>query len=237
MNCLECRRLLFAIPRARTAEQEAHLAQCSPCAALAAEAAEFEARLEEAVLVPAPDGLADRVLLRQKMQRAPRYHVLALAATLVLGIGIGTQFYRAQHAEHEPVRPAVALGADHPAVSAISFVVDHEARLLSAGRTGDPQVMMASLKRLGLNLPVHQVTVRYLGKCPLPGGGQGDHIVLTTPEGQVTLILAPDYPVGSRVMVADRSMTALVQPVGAGGYIVIAPSLQMIQGTERLLTS
>jgi hypothetical protein len=237
MNCLECRRLLLATPRERTAEQEAHLAQCSGCARLAAEAIEFEARLEEAVLAPIPEGLADRVLLRQNMKRAPRYHLWALAATLVLGIGIGTQLYRTHDAAHEPVRPAVALGADHPAVASISFVIDHEPRLLSEGRTGDPQVMMASLKRLGLNLPAEGIAVRYLGKCPLPGGGEGDHIVLTTPHGQVTLILAPDYPVGSRVMVADRSMTALAQPAGTGGYIVIAPSPQVIQGTERLLAS
>jgi hypothetical protein len=237
MNCFEFRRVLLVNPRERTAEQEAHLAQCAACARLAVDAGGFETRLEQAVLVPVPDGLADRILLRHKMQPGPRYRLLALAATLVLGVGVATQLYRTNDAAHEPARLAVALGAEHPAVAAISFVIDHEPRLLSEGRTGDPQVMMASLKRLGLNLPAGGVAVRYLGKCPLPGGGMGDHVVLTTSYGQVTLILAPDYPVGSRVLVADRSMTALAQPSGTGGYIVIAHSAETVRGAERLLKS
>ena len=62
-------------------------------------------------------------------------------------------------------------------------------------------------------------------------------MVLTTAHGQITLILVPDYPVGSRVLVADRNMTALANPAGTGGYIVVAPSPQTIRQIERMLAS
>lgn len=96
--------------------------------------------------------------------------------------------------------------------------------------------MMAAFQRLSLKYPGDGISVSYLGKCPVPGGA-GEHIVLATPYGHVTLILVPDHPVGSRVMVADRNMTAAANPVGAGGYIVIAQSAQTIRRVERMLGS
>jgi hypothetical protein len=232
MTCFEFRRLILALPRERTAEQEEHMANCERCAMLAADAAALEARLEETVLVPVPDALAERVLLRQHMRPAPRYGMWAMAAALVIGVGLGVQFYQTH--ERESVAPAAALSSEHPAVAAISFVLDHEPRLLKANRTGDPRDMFAAFQRLGLKPPADGTTIRYLGKCPVPGG-TGEHIVLTTPHGPVTLILVPDYPVGSRVLVADRQMTAVAQPVRSGGYIVVADSPQTIRQVERML--
>lgn len=234
MTCFEFRRLVLAHPREKTAEQEEHLAQCSRCAKLAADAAAFEARLEEAVLVPVPDALADKILLRQKMRPRARHGLWAIAATLVIGVALGTQLYRTYDAAHENLNTAMAVGMNHPAVAAISFVIDHEPQLLRENRSGERDVMLSAFQRLGLKVPGDGVDVRYLGKCPVPGG-TGDHVVLATPYGHVTLILVPDYPVGSRVMVADRNMTALASPSGGGGYIVVAPSPQTIRQIERML--
>jgi len=236
MTCFEFRRLLLAHPRERTTEQEEHVAQCSRCTKLAADAAAFEMRLEQTVLVPVPDALADKILLRQKMLPQARYRLWATAATLVLGVALGIQLYRTYDAAHENVDTAMAVGTNHPAVAAISFVLDHEPELLIQNRSDDPSVMMSAFQRLGLKFPSDGVSVRYLGKCPVPGG-TGDHVVLTTPYGHVTLILVPDYPVGSRVMVADRNMAALASPAGKGGYIVVAQSPQTIRQIERMLAS
>lgn len=236
MNCFEFRRLVLAHPREKTAAQEEHLAQCSRCAKLADDVVAFEAQLEEAVLVSVPDALADKILLRQKMRPPARYGLWAMAATLVIGVSLGVQLYRTYDAAHENLNTAMAVGTNHPAVAAISFVIDHEPQLLRENQSGDPDVMMNAFQRVGLKLPGEGVSVRYLGKCPVPDG-TGDHVVLTTPYGHVTLILVPDYPVGSRVMVADRNMTALASPSGKGGYIVVAPSPQTILQIERMLAS
>jgi hypothetical protein len=234
MTCFEFRRLLMALPREKTAEQEMHMAQCERCARIAAGAVAFESWLEEAILVPVPEALAERVLLRQHMRPAPHYGVWAMAATLVIGVGLGVHLYQTNEHARDAVALPAALPGEHPAVAAISFVLDHEPQLLKENRTGDPQVMVAAFQRLGLKQPADGTTIRYLGKCPVPGG-TGEHIVLTTPYGAVTLILVPDYPVGSRVLVADRQMTAVAQPVRNGGYIVVADSPQTIRQVERML--
>ena len=236
MNCFEFRRLLLAHPRELTTDQEHHALECTQCAKAAGNAAALDVQRAQVVIVPVPDALAERVLLRHKGGRPSRYGVWAIAATLLIGIVVGAQLYRSYDAGKDAVSTTAALPRDNPAVAAISFVIDHEPQLLKEGRAGDPQVMRAAFRRLGLSQPPQGTAVRYLGKCPVPGG-TGDHVVLTTPYGHVTLILVPDFPIGSRVLVADRNMTALVSPVGKGGYIVIAQSAQTIRQIERMLAS
>lgn len=233
MDCIEFRRLILADPRVRTPEQDAHLAGCAKCASLARGMESSEARLYQAMNVPVPDALAERILLRRKRQSAaPR--VWALAASLVVAIGSGAYFYNTSGPELEPVRAAASVGADHPAVAAISYVVDYESKLLAQGRSGDPAMMRATLARLGLKLPSRGVNIRYLGKCPVPSG-TGEHVVLETALGRVTLILVPDHPLGPRVLVAHREMMALTVPVRSGGYILIADSVEHVRRIEKTL--
>jgi len=236
MNCLEFQKLLLADPRTRTSGQEAHAAECPACAKLARETDQFEARVHQALQVPVPDALADRVLLRRKVQR-PALRVWALAASLAVVIGAGLLlYYRVADMAEERVLAAAAVGATHPAVAAIAYVADYESQLLKEGRSGDPAVMRSALARLGLKLPATGVTVRYLGKCPVPvPSGSGEHIVLQTDLGRATLILVPDDPLGSRVTVADRQMTALASSRRSGGYIVISDSPDRVRRVEKML--
>ena len=233
MNCFEFRKLLLADPRARTPGQDRHLAECPACANVAREMENLEARVHDAMRVPVPEALAERVLLRQKT-RVPALRVWALAASLVAAIGAGAYFYRTAGNAEEPMLVAATLGQNHPAVAAIAYVVDHEPQLLREGRSGDPAVMRSALVKLGLKLPANGVTVRYLGKCPVPSG-TGEHIVLETALGKVTLILVPDQPLGPRVTVADRQMTALASPVRSGGYILVADSPDHVKRIEKML--
>jgi hypothetical protein len=233
MDCIEFRRLILADPRTRTPEQEAHLAGCSECANLARGMENFESRLYQAMNVAVPDALAERILLLRRI-RPSAARVWALAASLVLAVAISAYFYPGLGPEREQVIAAASVGESHPAVAAISYVVDHESKLLAEGRSGDPAIMRAALARLGLKLPSRGVNVRYLGKCPVPTG-TGEHVVLETALGRVTLILVPDHPMGPRVIVADRQMTALTVPVGTGGYILVADSIDHLRRIEKTL--
>jgi hypothetical protein len=233
MDCIEFRRLILADPRVRTPEQDAHLAGCAECASLARGMESSEARLYQAMNVPVPDALAERILLRRERQSAaPR--VWGVAASLVVALGFSAYFYSTSGPEREQPLAAASVGVSHPAVAAISYVVDHESKLLAEGRSGDPAVMRAALARLGLKLPSRGVNVRYLGKCPVPSG-TGEHVVLETALGRVTLILVPDQPFGPRVLVADREMTALTVPVRTGGYILVADSVDHLRRIEKTL--
>lgn len=234
MNCFEFRRLILADPRQRTGEQEDHLAQCAACSQLAREMDGLEARVHDAVLVPVPEALAERVLLRHKVRRPAGFGVWALAASLVLALAVVVQFYRGPAGGGDRIVTAAALGENHQAVAAIAYVLDHEPQLLQENRAGDPAVMLGAFRQLGLKLPAKDVTVRYLGKCPVPEG-TGEHVVLRTAFGQVTLILVPNQPFATRVVVAYRNKAAVASPARTGGYIVVADTLKEITRLEKLM--
>ncbi|MGQ0522247.1 MAG: DUF3379 family protein [Betaproteobacteria bacterium] len=234
MNCIEFRRLILVEPRVLSPEQQAHSAQCDVCASFAKDVSDMEAQITEAVLVPVPDSLDERVLLRQKIRRPARLALLALAATVMLTAGLGFLVYQEQRPADEPVVAGAALDSQHPAVAAISYVLDNEPQLLRANRTGDPVVMHDALLRLGMKLPAEQVRARYLGKCPVPGGA-GEHIVLDTPLGQVTLILVPDRSLGTRRIVDYRDRVAVASPLSSGSYILVAKSLRTLRQLEQML--
>jgi hypothetical protein len=118
-------------------------------------------------------------------------------------------------------------------VTAISVVVEQQPASLDEARGVDFAAMEDGLKRLGLSLKKDGVKVDYAGKCYMPDS-DCDHLVLETADGHVSVILVPDYPVGSRVLVADRRLTALVSPAGSGGYIVVAGSPKVAKRTEKL---
>lgn len=209
------------------------MAQCISCANLAKEVENFDSRIQEAALVPVPEALAERVLLRHKIGNSTRYRAWAMAASLVIALGVALYFYPHTGAEPDRVHAAKSLGADHPAVKAITHVLDDEPQMLAENRGVDPAALRAAFTRLGLNAPPQGTRVLYFDKCPMTGGA-GDHIVLQTPFGQVTLILVPGHPF-SRVVVADRSKTAIAAAARAGGYIVIGSSVQVVTRFEKTL--
>ena len=208
--------------------------RCANCAAFAKGAAYDEAALEQALLVPVPEGLADRGLLRHKIHSPNRWNTLALAASLVIAAGVAFHFYEVPR-QPDGIASAQRPGANQHAAAAISYVLDHEPQLLTENRAGDPKVMRAALSKLGLSLPASIGSVRYLGKCPVVGG-TGEHVVLQTPFGHVTLILVPDQLFASRVIVSDRYMTAVASPTHTGGgYILVSDSLASIRQVEKML--
>jgi hypothetical protein len=234
MNCFEFRRKMLASPRERIREQEQHVRACAACERLAKEMESFEAGLHDAVLVPVPDGLAARVLLRRSHQPTP-FGAWALAASLVLALGVALHFHGGFPGKGSEVAPAATHSEPQAARAAISYVLDYEPQLLEENRAGDPGELRQALLQLGLRLPANGVTIRYLGKCPVIPDGAGEHIVLKTALGQVTLILAPGRPFASREVIAYRDRTAIISPARNGGYILIAGSQETIRSLEKML--
>lgn len=230
MNCLDSRRSLLAAPRERDAALDAHLEGCPECARLASRLGDLDARIADAALVPVPDALAHRIL--RARSRRPRWPYAAAAAVMFASVVIG--FAAPQLWDATGGSDALhAVGPSHPAVAAIAMVVEQQPAHLDEARGIDLHAMEDGLKKLGLSLKMDGVKVDYAAKCYLPDT-DCDHIVLKTPDGHVSVILVPDFPVGSRVLIADRRMTALVSPAGQGSYIVVAGSPKVAKRTSRL---
>jgi hypothetical protein len=226
MSCLDVRRILLAAPRERTATDFAHIVVCPPCARLAASADDFERALERAVLVEAPDSLADRILLAREW-RARRIGRMAVAimAALTIAALLVAQLY-------QPPAALQTLGAKHPAVAAITEVLRQRDRAApSAGRPAANE----DLRRLGLNLPASEGRAEYVGECHLADSTACEHIVVTTARERASVLLVPHVPAAKRLMVADRRMVALMSATPAGGFIVVAESPESARRVEKLL--
>ena len=227
MTCLETRRILLAEPRRRTTDIDTHLATCPTCRAVAAGLTELDDRIREAAALPAPEALADRILLRRA--RRPRFHYAAAAAMLIAvaaGAIVG--------ADVVDMGPTVEMvGPDHPAIAAISEVAEDVPR----ARGSDAEVsreLDQVLGRLGLVLEKGEATAHYVGKCQVTGR-DCDHIVLSTQDAQANVLLVPEFPFDKRVLVSDGRMIALVSPARAGGYIVVTDTPKKARRMARLL--
>jgi hypothetical protein len=229
MNCLQSRRLLLAAPREISDEHRAHIAACDSCARLAHRLVDLERSIEDAALVPVPDALVHRVLLRQRGRPRWRYAVAAVVALfstmlgLVAGGIIDTPDFRGT---------MQAVGPSHPAVVAISEVMDRPGEVDDAVPNG--AYLDQGLRRLGLSLKPGAAVAYHVGTCRMEGVGECEHIVLRTPQARANVILVAHYPESERVLVADRRMVALMTPAGSGAYIVVADSAKAAKSVDKL---
>ncbi len=138
MNCLAYRKRLLEDPQAVTKEMHAHRDRCHSCAAFTQRVECFETNLRPAVRVAPPEGLAERILLRQSLgEEAPvtapsRRRLLSLAASVaIVSIGLGAVLYRWRGGQDHLTKPELArelvahlLGAHRPGLGAVTHAVE-----------------------------------------------------------------------------------------------------------------
>src|SRR3972149_2788040 len=108
MNCLEFHRQKLADPRRLSGAAPAHPGDCPGCLACARSVDECERDLERALTTPVPEGLAERVILRQRGEGRPAWRAWALAAGIVVAVGVG---YVIGSSPHPFARLAIAHAA------------------------------------------------------------------------------------------------------------------------------
>ena len=232
MNCLESRRRLLASPRERTDDHLNHVTACPECSRFANELAVLDRKIDKAARVPVPEGLADRIVLAHGYPDRWHRAVAAAAAVLLVAISAVTLLPSVLESD-EPLLAAETVGATHPAVAAISFVVDQEPWLLRGRPSLDRGLIDERLKLVGLALKDPDVSARYVGKCQI-AGRDCDHLVLVTPEGHVSLVLMAQERATAPVLVSDRRMAALLSPAPSGAYIVVADSPKAVRRAQKL---
>jgi len=179
MNCLEVRRLLLENPAIDAQELHRHLHGCPACQAFAVELKQQEAQLEQALNVPIPPRLTERVLLATSL-RKPRWQPYAWAASILLAVMLGIGGY---------------LNLQHQTPAAWSEVVLahvlNERNTLEKDDRISADRLSVALASFGLTAKGDLGRIRFLDRCEMPGG-KGLHVVIDTRElGQVTLIFPP----------------------------------------------
>jgi len=220
MNFSEFKRLLGAEPRSRDPEF-LHARQSSPEFEAAAAAAEqFEARLEQSMMIPGPDGLTEKLQSISQTTAGDaghrRWWPLALAASVVIAVGAAgltwnmnrgwdsVEEYVMDHYRHDGNRVMAMAGADETVnVQAILSELNVRAVPELAGIVG---------------------VIKY---CPTPDG-KGAHMILNTETGPVTVIYMPETEVTDREMLAFDDVQALLVALPGGSAAIIGPDQRQV---------
>lgn len=221
MNCLEFRRDKLADPRRLSADATMHAQGCASCASFARSVDATDASVQQALMVPVPEGLADRVLLRGQGAGRSHRRAWAIAAGFVAAIA-ATAFY------------LDVLPPNEYARLAIEHVVNEPESLTTVYNAG-PESVEVALRSVGATAKLSIGQVRYVKLCPMQDGGTGWHIVFDTPQGLATLIVVPNKVARSTSATTAGGWNAFVQPVSRGYYAVITPSATMTSRVGDML--
>jgi Protein of unknown function (DUF3379) len=225
MNCLEFRRSALVNPHHPGHEALEHEASCPSCAHFYRELRMQEEALYEAMNVPVPDGLADRILLRQtrgwRERFFPRFAAPALAASLVLAVavGVGLKFQ------------SDALSPEMLAAGIVAHV-EEERTALRADQRVPLARLVDAVSRSGGELGEAPGETSYANHCPLPGGGTGEHLVFNTPHGKLTLILMPGKRITHPVRLDKDRLTVSLMPAGEGSLALVSENREKIGEAE-----
>jgi len=211
MNCLEFRRQLGVDPLSSGADFVGHRQECARCAEAAARAVEFEAALRRALNVEPATQLAESILLAQAMQQQRgrrtwmrRGGMMALAATLVLAVGLGMRV---------EASPLSAQAVEH---------LHGEPEALTLTQAVPPASVRAAFAKRGIALR-HDISgeVVYVGCCPM-GRHLTVHMVMPGNTGPVTVIYVVDDRVKQRDDFQRDGWRGRSVPLGSGTLILLA---------------
>lgn len=220
MNCLDFRRDVLVQPMRPAPAAEEHAATCPACRAFLARQRELDAELYEALRVPVPDGLADRLLVAQGIRRRGRPWFWSIAATLVLAAGIGVLA--------PPLFSGRALANE-----AIAHVIEEPQSFVASHHPAD--ILPAELAAQGVRIAKSLGTVTYAQFCPM-GEGRARHFVVATAAGPVTLFLLPTDPARrARALTQTNGMTAITLAASKGSIAIVAANRDHALAFERSL--
>lgn len=210
MNCLEFRRTLLADPHVRSAEVSEHRLGCAACTDFAQRLQGFEQVLKEAARVEVPEGLASRIVLRQRMalrqQSFWRRGLFALAATVVLTLGVLMVL---------PQQPPLSLEE-----SVLAHVND-ELKHLAEQNNVSLEKVNSGMKNYGVQLTAAVAKVNFAMPCDMRKS-KGFHMVLQGETGPVTVLIMPGDYVDQRQTVADQRFQGVVLPTSNGSMAIVA---------------
>jgi hypothetical protein len=215
MDCLEFRRLLGSDPHVGAADARAHMATCSDCAALAADAQAFEARLSAALAVPVPEGLAGRILAARpeatvepfQPRRRLAWIALAAAASVLLAVGV------ARHRQSTSLRAMVAAHVTAP---------DEHAALAMVAPVPQAEVEQAFADR-GVKLADVPPEVAYVAECGI-GRWRSVHMVSAGADGPVSVVYIPRDRAEKATAFHRAGLVAREVPMGDGTLFMLAAS-------------
>jgi hypothetical protein len=221
MNCIDFRREALVQPLRLPAAAGEHAAGCETCGPYLARLREMDAELHQVMSVPAPDGLAERVLVAHGLRRRRAPWRWAVAASVLLAAVVAY------------VAPALIFGRTL-AQEAIAHVL-HEPQSFRLVGEHPPETLEQGLGAQGLRSVRALGRVTYASLCPT-SAGKAHHLVVATEAGPVTLLLFPSDPTPRRrALVEADGYAAITLPAAHGSLAIVAATREQALTLERSL--
>lgn len=216
MNCLDYRRQLLS-GSGETDAMRVHRLQCAGCTAEWQEHVAFEGALRRALEVPVPEGFAGRMATVHAVRRR---RFLAAAATALVAAGAGGY---AWFARQDPL-----------ALASIDFVMKEEAKSIMMGAIPRAQAQAELAATLPIELLERIGQVRHIRPCPF-NGATAYHVVLTVPQGKVTLLVMPSTPMRGVRHADKEGMHAAVVAMKNGSVGIVGADAAVVMSVAGAL--
>lgn len=225
MDCLEFRRMVEIDPDLKAEEFVRHKAECVSCAAFAARALRFSAKLDAAARIDVPENLGARILLKQsfaKARRLPsRRHMLALAASMVAVVGLA-------------LSGTYVLTREDPLAREIFTLIRNADDTFTSKTPLDSQSMAKALAQAGLDVTGQLEKVTYAGQSLVRGKLSG-HVVIQGERAPCTVLLIPEIDITSRFTIRSDNLRGLVVPFDGGAMVIVgSPEEALAPVVERV---
>ena len=210
MNCIEFRQLKLSDPSFESATADEHRDSCETCAQFEEEILSLDLKVDQALSVVVPEGLAARIVLNRSLKQPQRMSTrrvwLSMAASFIAISVISYQFLQQTptadpllaHANHKPHE---FYGAEHQAIT--------QERLADV------------LKSINAEGEVENVV--YAAICPVDGE-EAVHLVIKDGKDQYTVMLLPELSPSKTFDVDDGMWRGYISPHPAGALAVLADS-------------
>jgi hypothetical protein len=209
----EARLLIGAAPGAVTPALAGHLAHCAPCTLFQQQMQRMDrdlSRLFAAPLAARPDTRVRVLPAPARARAAPATNrfsgLLALAASVVLAIGMGALFWA--------LRPQPSLAAG---------VLDHIAHESASWSQVTPMTAAATAAVLAgaqVTLDPADTTVTYARSC-LFNGHWVPHLVVRTDAGPVTVMVLNQEHIAARQSFRQNGYSGILVPARGGGTLAV----------------
>jgi len=215
MNCIDVRRKLTTTPSIQDEMILAHLEHCTACANFAVSMNEFDQTLHTATNIDIPDGLAERILLKQSFtqqhqQRATRFKFYAMAASLLIIVTVSLNMNNLNSVLNN------TLSLEDVAINHVNderhHLNDRENIQLAKLNNVLQPFNIAFKDKIG--------QVNYVGTCPIRNS-RGVHIVLQKENETATLLVMPGEYVTNRTSRTKGDFKTVIIPTQNGSIAIV----------------
>ena len=208
MNCLEFRKQFGADPACQDQRTLAHRQDCTACARFAARVQDFDRRLVLALRVPLTGGQGGPYEAPENMTPAKGRAWIGLAASLVLGLGVGLLTWWS--APHGGIAQDLLAHIQHEQVS-----------LVSTDERVPYQRLERVLRKSRMAMPDGLAEVSYARSC-IFRGRLVPHLVIQGEKGPVTVMILPDLEVAGPTSFSEQGFFGTILPAATGSIAIIA---------------